>query len=290
MNSSIVKHWGRTPELYSLIFFALIGLSILLTGCGQDKSSQPTTRAGHRKTPRSRSPNREAMKLNISGCQYVDIGQFDSAFVCFNQVLALSEQYDLNKRKYAALTNIANAYDTRANYYDKTEKQAKNDLDSAGVYYMRSLDFVRTMNDTTREAQLLVDIGIFYHNTMLNLDRSESLFTRSIELFQQVGNKSNQGHALYCRGCLRFDRLELTAAHKDFVDALPLLQQGADDFFISWDQYNINLLDSLLVQQKKLTVSEWKQVVANRQKKIEEQVNQVKKLHVVEPIQEGEGK
>lgn len=287
MNSSMIKLLGRTHTSYRLFIFTLVGLSILLLSCGQDKKSQLVARAARRKKTKILSPNRKAINFNRQGAFYADIWQFDSAFACFHQALELSEQFDLKDRKFAALTNIANTFDIRANFYDKTEEQGKLDLDSAGIYYIRCLEFISTLNDTAKEVKLLIDIGIFYHDGLLNFDRAESLFNRAIELSHHVGKKKDEGHALFCRGYLRYHKLELTKALHDFLAALPLLKKGAGEYFINLDIYYINLLDKLIIKQKNVPKSEWEQYIAYHKKNIKNMRDYMKELQVVEPLKDG---
>lgn len=235
----------------------------------------------------ARRANALAITLNSHGWDYLDIEQVESALACFHQALSLAERFNLKNRKHAALVNLANAYGMRSSMFDTLEAEGKSDLDSAGTYYTRCLDFVRTTNDTTEIASLLIDIGSFYHQGMFNLARAESLFTQAIELSRRFGHQGDVGRGLYCRGLLHFDNLELAAARHDFADALPILQVGPEPYFTSWCNHYLKLMDTLIAKRKKLPMSEWKWIVANRREEIRDAMNCMRKLKVTEPARVG---
>jgi tetratricopeptide (TPR) repeat protein len=264
-------------------------LAILLIGLGCGRSPKQQTGSGRVKGRGEASrANSEAFKLNRQGIYYADISQYEKAFDCFRQAIALARANNLPTREYAGLIDLADAYEERRNETVRGKIDVKADVDSAAKYYRAALALAHSLGDTAREASLLVDVGIFYYRTG-NHTTAESLYQAALALGREHGNVEVKARALYHLGLLNGVDLNWTLARQQFDSAATLYRRLGRGTDLVWAEFYVAGMDTLLNLKRTRPRAEYEDFARRHAARLKAEAERYDKLRGDEPLQERKG-
>jgi len=274
----------------------LAGIAAALGGtvltCSRKPISVAARDARNAEPASAKQAHSAGMTLEMRGDRYAQIREWDSAFACYRQSLAWAEKSDLADRRYATLKYIAITYDDRAHDERRTKEQALADLDSAATLYTQLLEMVRALDNHEEEALLLYNVGCFYDQSRLDPARAETMYSQSIALSEQIGQKTVWGLATYNRAFVRADQLRLEDARRDFAAVMELghgrpAKPGSN---VAWAGHYVEALDTLINLRNKMPAREWKRILEEHRAEFRDVAREVNRLGVAEPHGFGVGK
>lgn len=155
-------------------------------------------------------------------CELVDayaVFNFDSAKHFANKALSFSRKNNDEKDEAWAFSRLGLAYDYHG------------DLDSALMWYQKSLDQFTTLKDTSRMADLYLNIGVCFHYSTM-YDSALTNYMKAIELKELVNSKKNLGYAFNNVGMILRSQEAYDKAIEYYKLSLKIKRDGDDELGI----------------------------------------------------------
>jgi tetratricopeptide (TPR) repeat protein len=171
-----------------------------------------------------------AVALNSLGDVYSDRQDNDLGLSYYKQSLQLQESTIKDKHAIASiLNNIAFIW----NYQGK--------VDSALIFWERSLVLREETNDKKGVANSLTNIGFVYHNRG-DISRALDYYSRALNIQEQIGEKSGMAYSLHNIAAIHQDQGDLDGALKYFARTLKLREEINDKRGIGYSLNAIAIL------------------------------------------------
>lgn len=128
----------------------------------------------------------------------------------------------------------------------------KGAYDSAAVYYYKALDIANKVNDPSKKAGVLNELGKLYRKTR-DLDRALQMYNEAYAIYKKLNDEEDMATILNESGVVFEYKEDFTEAIKRYNSSLAIREKKHDDVGIA---YSYNFLGGVYTIQKKFAEAE----------------------------------